>query len=170
MLLIYLYRKDFTSPADETQCCETETGADSGDTQGQPRTEQFSAREATASNQMISGRPDLKRKRAYDKGRDDADDERNQKRPRRGQYQPKDLDNTLKFACPYRKYNPNKYSVCNRPKCALTALETVARVKYGTLSDLFHILSNNIKGPIYIETTAYSHVTDASSISTIMRR
>jgi hypothetical protein len=34
-----------------------------------------------------------------------------------------------KFACPYRKYDPRKYCVPNWGPCALTPLQTVARVK-----------------------------------------
>jgi hypothetical protein len=34
-----------------------------------------------------------------------------------------------KFACPYRKHDPKKYSVPNWGPCALTPLQTVARVK-----------------------------------------
>jgi len=41
-----------------------------------------------------------------------------------------------KFACPYRKHNPGKYSHRTRTwrTCALTSFDTVARVKYDPLS------------------------------------
>lgn len=170
--LTTLYRKDFRSPVDETEYSKNEKTADSGDTQGQPITEQPPSERGTIiSDQMTSGTSDLKRKRVYEKGKDDADDdERNQKRPRRSPNQPKDPDDSLKFACPYRKNNLLKYSVCDWPKCALTSLETVARVKCDTISILSCILSNNIKGLIYIETTEYSHVIDASNVSKIKRK
>jgi hypothetical protein len=37
--------------------------------------------------------------------------------------------NQPKFACPYRKHNPTKYSVTNWRTCALTPQSTMARVK-----------------------------------------
>jgi hypothetical protein len=37
-----------------------------------------------------------------------------------------------KFACPYRKHDPRKYCVPNWGPCALTPLQTVARVKLVT--------------------------------------
>jgi hypothetical protein len=38
-------------------------------------------------------------------------------------------ENTLQFACPFRKHNPRKYCIRNWARCALTAQPTVARVK-----------------------------------------
>jgi hypothetical protein len=38
----------------------------------------------------------------------------------------------LKFACPYRKHDPRKYGMPNWGPCALTPLQTVARVKLVT--------------------------------------
>jgi hypothetical protein len=38
-------------------------------------------------------------------------------------------DDNTKFACPYRKRDPRKYCVQHWRSCALTPLDTVARVK-----------------------------------------
>jgi hypothetical protein len=61
---------------------------------------------------------------------DDDRDDRNRKRPRPLLFPPMKEDDNTKFACPYRKHNPQKYSVQYWRSCALTPLETVARVKY----------------------------------------
>lgn len=42
---------------------------------------------------------------------------------------PGTVENNLRFACPYRKHNPRKYSVQDWKHCALTHHKTVARVK-----------------------------------------
>ncbi|EPE27971.1 C2H2 and C2HC zinc finger [Glarea lozoyensis ATCC 20868] len=68
--------------------------------------------------------------------RDTSDDERNEedeespKRPR-SQGPPTKTDmSTLKFACPYRKRNPRKYSVAAGWRtCCLTPSESIARLK-----------------------------------------
>jgi hypothetical protein len=63
----------------------------------------------------------------------DDRDNRNRKRPRPLLFPPMKEDDNTKFACPYRKHNPQKYGVQYWRSCALTPLETVARVKYATL-------------------------------------
>ncbi|CZR65598.1 uncharacterized protein PAC_15498 [Phialocephala subalpina] len=40
-----------------------------------------------------------------------------------------DPDLDLGFACPYRKYSPNKYNVTDWAPCALTSRPTIARIK-----------------------------------------
>lgn len=65
-----------------------------------------------------------------DGGDDDNDDQRPPKRPRTSST-PLDIFNSgTKFACPYRKYDPRKYCVRNWRSCALTPLDSVARVKF----------------------------------------
>jgi hypothetical protein len=68
--------------------------------------------------------------------RDDQDDQdqnngdgRNPKRPRTLLSTPRSQDDSAKFACPYRKRDSRKYRVQDWRSCALTPLETVARVK-----------------------------------------
>ncbi|KAF7870262.1 hypothetical protein EAF04_004010 [Stromatinia cepivora] len=64
---------------------------------------------------------------------DDSDNEENQernpKRPRNLPTHSRTLDDTRKFACPYRKHDAKKYCVQNWRSCALTPLDSVARVK-----------------------------------------
>ena len=57
-------------------------------------------------------------------------DGRNPKRPRTLLSPPHNEDDNTKFACPYRKRDPRKYCVRDWRSCALTPLDTVARVKY----------------------------------------
>jgi len=60
----------------------------------------------------------------------DEDDDRDPKRPKKTKSQPEDrCDSVMKFACPYRKYNPQKYCIKNWRLCALTPLDSVSRVK-----------------------------------------
>jgi hypothetical protein len=60
---------------------------------------------------------------------DDDDHPRAPKRPRTSSPLMKVSLNNLKFACPYRKYDPRTYCVRNWRPCALTGLDSVARVK-----------------------------------------
>jgi hypothetical protein len=73
---------------------------------------------------------------------------RDQKRPRTLSNESQDPEHAVKFACPYRKHNPIKYGVSKWRSCALTPLETVARVKYGV--DFYYAteFANNIKGSL----------------------
>jgi hypothetical protein len=134
-LLKFPYSKDFSfSPDDEL--------LDSGDGHEQSNADQpVSTTESALLNEIITtGNPDLKRKRGNQKDQNDEDDDgRNQKQPIPPSYEPKDLDDTSKFACPYRKHNPSKYGVQKWRPCALTPLDTVARVKYGAVLDLASI-------------------------------
>jgi hypothetical protein len=72
----------------------------------------------------------LQKRREADENEDGSDtgDQRGRKRPRN--WMTKTEIPGPKFACPYRKHNPRKYCVTGgwRP-CALTPLETIARVK-----------------------------------------
>jgi len=68
--------------------------------------------------------------------RDDEDDpDQNEggdgspKRPKKISSPPQNEDDSRKFACPYRKRDPRKYCIQHWRPCALTPLETIARVK-----------------------------------------
>lgn len=99
-------------------------------------------------------------------GNSDSDEEGTQdpKRNKRGKSQLKDRDDSAKFACPYRKHNPQKYCLLEWRLCALTPLDSVARVKYveydATLSSFGFANQMNTEDT-YIATTEYSHVHDA---------
>ena len=121
----------FRFPPDDAQ----QEPLDAGDGHEQSNTDQpVSRTESALLNGIITpGNPDLKRKRGNQKDQNDEDDDgRNRKRPKLPSSEPKDLDDSSKFACPYRKHNPSKYGVQKWRPCALTPLETVARVKYST--------------------------------------
>jgi hypothetical protein len=70
-------------------------------------------------------------KRGRDDEPDDDPDDREQRGLKSSKKSSVDFDKpSVKFACPYRKNNPRKYCVqSNWRPCALTPLETVARVK-----------------------------------------
>lgn len=60
---------------------------------------------------------------------DEDDNPRAPKRPRAASPPMRMLNDGVKFACPYRKYDPRTYCVRNWRPCALTGLDSVARVK-----------------------------------------
>jgi hypothetical protein len=84
-----------------------------------------------ASAQTPSG---SKGKRSREKDDDqptDEDDQQNSKRPREDSSSLEGLINNARFACPYRKHDPRRYSCAGKWKlCALTGHVTVARVKF----------------------------------------
>lgn len=67
--------------------------------------------------------------------RDDEDetppDDNNGRTPKRPNSQPERTPpkNGVKFACPYRKHDPHKYTIYKHRSCALSHWDTVARVK-----------------------------------------
>jgi hypothetical protein len=78
-----------------------------------------------------------KREGEKDENRED-DDGGNPKRPKIVSSPPSDAEDKIKFACPYRKHDPRTYCHQNRcwRSCALTPLDTIARVKYGSFRSL----------------------------------
>lgn len=63
---------------------------------------------------------------------EDLPDESGNKKPRRqgcGSRSPSKLGDPARFACPFRKQDPQKYSIHSHRVCALTSFETIARVK-----------------------------------------
>lgn len=74
-----------------------------------------------------------KRKRQSQDGNDDDDydesGDRNPKRPKNLSANSPAKSDARKFACPYRKHDARKYCVRSWRSCALTPLDTVARVK-----------------------------------------
>jgi hypothetical protein len=72
-----------------------------------------------------------KRSRELDDNQDPGDDEeKDPKRPKRMKPSRNEQFSNAKFACPYRKYKPQKYCVRDWRLCALTPLDSVARVKF----------------------------------------
>jgi hypothetical protein len=77
-----------------------------------------------------SGGQNGKRKRqGQDDEENDEAENRNPKKPKGLLSPPRNQDDSSKFACPYRKHDARKYCVRQWRSCALTPLETVARVK-----------------------------------------
>ncbi|KAF8854835.1 hypothetical protein BDZ45DRAFT_596462, partial [Acephala macrosclerotiorum] len=71
-------------------------------------------------------------KRHKDNSEDSPEDgNEDPKRHRRSNTPPTELEDSLKFACPYRKHNPRKYNHFAREwrSCALTSFSSVARIK-----------------------------------------
>lgn len=86
----------------------------------------------------------LKRARS-DHGDEDDHSESNRQGPRRidnGSNSPETTEEKRKFACPYRKQNPRKYSVQQWRSCALTPHKTVARVKLVLIFNVNHFNTN----------------------------
>jgi hypothetical protein len=70
-----------------------------------------------------------KRQRSQD---EDSADESGSKKPRRrrgGPRPPSELDSLSRFACPFRKHDPQRYNIHSHRVCALTSWDTIARVK-----------------------------------------
>ncbi|PMD47741.1 hypothetical protein L207DRAFT_576502 [Hyaloscypha variabilis F] len=71
-----------------------------------------------------------KRRRDDEDNRDqNAGGDGSPKRPIKFSSPPQNEDDNNKFACPYRKRDPRKYCIQHWRSCALTPLETIARVK-----------------------------------------
>jgi hypothetical protein len=71
----------------------------------------------------------VKRQKSSD---DELPDENGNKKPRRQTNfsgPSKGLNSQGRFACPFRKHDPQKYNMYNRRVCALTHWDTIARVK-----------------------------------------
>jgi hypothetical protein len=86
--------------------------------------------ETSPSRQHVLSGP---KKRVGDNDHDqDRDEEegKNPKRPRKQKSVPEDRIDGAKFACPYRKHDPRKYTIRSWRVCALTPLDSVSRVKY----------------------------------------
>ncbi|KAE9374964.1 hypothetical protein N431DRAFT_406034 [Stipitochalara longipes BDJ] len=70
-----------------------------------------------------------KRQRSYDEDSADENDNKKPRRQRVGLRLPSELNNPARFACPFRKHDPQKYSMYGHRVCALTGWDTIARVK-----------------------------------------
>jgi hypothetical protein len=83
------------------------------------------------------------RKRPRDDGEEPPPDENNGRTPKRPNSQSEKTPpkNGAKFACPYRKHAPHRYTIYKHRSCALSHWDTVARVKYVLL--LFSIFHTN---------------------------
>lgn len=109
------YRESDTSPQDEQNTTPTSKSSTKSDVQ--------------INGTRLIGGQNGKRKR---QGQDDESDETEDRNPKRLKAllpPPRYQTDTSKFACPYRKHDARNYCVRHWRSCALTPLETVARVK-----------------------------------------
>jgi hypothetical protein len=86
---------------------------------------------SSSSSKQSSGRTSLSgrsSKRLRDRGGDGSDNDGG-RNPKRGAQLSKNDNVGMKYACPYRKRNPRKYSVQTWPRCVLSPHTSVARVK-----------------------------------------
>jgi hypothetical protein len=98
------------------------------------------------SQQKVSNHTGKRIREHADDKNPDEDDDRDPKRPRNKKSQPEDrCDSVMKFAYPYRKYDPQKYCIRNWRLCALTPLDSISRVKY-VISFYMHLVSALLTG------------------------
>jgi hypothetical protein len=75
--------------------------------------------------------PLSQRKRQREDGEcPEENDDRNRRPPRRRAGPSSIPGDSTRFACPFRKHNPRRYSIHDYRVCALSHWETIARVKY----------------------------------------
>jgi hypothetical protein len=106
---------------------QTNFGTGNGDNTESCFPAQSNASNSTERSTITNGKRRRDDEDGQDRGRDDST---NSKQPRTLLSPLHNQEDNSKFACPYRKRNPRKYCVRDWRTCALTPLETVARVKY----------------------------------------
>lgn len=96
---------------------------------GSPTSVDSKDRDTSTEKESFSSSPQ-KRQRS---DKEDSPDESGNKKPRRqGGHGPRlsgGLADLARFACPFRKHDPQKYSIHSHRVCALTSWDTIARVK-----------------------------------------
>jgi hypothetical protein len=70
-----------------------------------------------------------KRQRSYNEDSADESGNRKPRKQRGGPRLPSERSIPARFACPFRKHNPQKYGIYSHRVCALTSWDTIARVK-----------------------------------------
>ncbi|KAH7333071.1 hypothetical protein BKA65DRAFT_39218 [Rhexocercosporidium sp. MPI-PUGE-AT-0058] len=68
-------------------------------------------------------------KRQRNQDEDSADEDENRRQRKQGRRPANELSDSRRFSCPFRKHNPQKYSIHSHRVCALTGWDTIARVK-----------------------------------------
>ena len=90
------------------------------------------------------------------------------KRLKTGSVRAADDNIGLRLACPFRKYDPRKYTIHNYRSCALSSWDSVARVKYETRYVPIMKSSEYDLESIYIDDIANpSNASDAGNLSKI---
>ena len=122
---------------DHDECHQTTPPTDERENKSGEDTSISPAEVQTASQRAVEKNGGKRRRDSQD-NQEDSDDEKNSKHPRTMLSPPLKEDDDTKFACPYRKSNPQKHCVQDWRPCALTPLDTVARAKYVTLLNIHH--------------------------------
>jgi len=119
-----------TTPAYAIESTDTfnERTCQGGGESSRSASSKFAGEESSGTGKAAQGRPERhRRSRENDESQNNGDG-RNPKRPCFSSPPPTQDDND-KFACPYRKHDTRKYCVQHWGPCALTPLDTIARVK-----------------------------------------
>jgi hypothetical protein len=74
--------------------------------------------------------PSRRKRQREDKDPGDQNGNRNSRPPEKRSSGGKDSEESIKFACPFRKHNPCKYNIYSHRTCALSHWDTIARLKY----------------------------------------
>jgi hypothetical protein len=97
-----------------------------GMTQCSPDSTPESKTASTTSNQSTTLTNSKRSRERKDDPPSDEEKSGSNKRLRDSASTPDDLNEKLKYACPYRKHDPRKYNIQNWSPCALTPHKTVA--------------------------------------------
>ncbi|KAM3087035.1 protein phosphatase regulator [Clarireedia jacksonii] len=116
---------------------------------GSPQSMSSSISQCNNTSGSSSSSRGQKREREDEEDKNPEDNNgRDPKRPKVDFSPLKGSDERMKFACPYRKHDPRKY--CHQIRrwrsCALTPLDTIARVKSGSPQFSYHN-ANKFQGP-----------------------
>jgi hypothetical protein len=74
-------------------------------------------------------KPQQKRQRSHEEDSPDGNDDKKPRRQRDGPRPLSKFNNLVRFGCPFRKHDPQRYSIHSHRVCALTPWDTIARVK-----------------------------------------
>jgi hypothetical protein len=114
--------------ADENLNDNTQTASEGGEDSTQ-NTDSNSFSTTTNNSQKYTRSVLGRHSRGGEDDDQDNGDGRSPKKPKTFLSPCQTQDDNTKFACPYRKRDPRKYCVQHWRSCALTPLDTVARVK-----------------------------------------
>jgi hypothetical protein len=77
-----------------------------------------------------SRQPSGRKRQRDDEDPGDESGDRNSRPPGKRPSGGKDSEESIKFACPFRKHNPRKYNIYSHRTCTLSHWDTIARLKY----------------------------------------
>jgi len=75
--------------------------------------------------------PSRRKRQREEENPGDQSGDRNSRTPGKRSSGGKDSEESIKFACPFRKHNPRKYNIYSHRTCTLSHWETIARPKHG---------------------------------------